>query len=104
MSFLDTLAADHHMMLVSEYSHEVTITVGENSVTVRGLFDDIFEIVDPETNTRVISTDSRVTVWESDVPFSLRNRGAVVRINGKDYRLRIWEPDNQGGITLYLDK
>lgn len=103
MSFLDVIAAEHKMMLVSEFSREVTITSGDDTVTVRGLFDDTFEIIDPETRTRVLSDDARVTVWEADIPFSVKKSGITITIGGKDYKLRIWEPDNQGGITLYLD-
>lgn len=103
MNFLDVVASETKMMLTSEFAVDVTITVGENTVTLKGLFDNTFEIVDPETRTRVLSDDARVTVWEDDIPFSVRKLGVVITIGGKNYKLRVWEPDNQGCITLYLD-
>ena len=104
MNFLDNIANETQMMVTSEYAQEVTITVGDNTATVRGLFDDTCEIVDPETKIRVLTDDARVTIWENHVPFSVRSTSGIVTIDGVNYKIRVWEPDNEGLITIYLDK
>lgn len=103
MSFLDGVSNDYRNMLTAEFSVPVTIKRDDNLITLMGLFDNTFEVIDPQTQTRVLSTDARVTVWEADIPFSVRSCSVVITVEGKDYKLRVWEPDNQGGITLYLD-
>lgn len=104
MTFLDNLKSETQMMLTSEWAVDVQITVGDNSATVRGIFDDTCEVVDPDTRARVLTDDARISIWEEHVPFSVRNTNGVVRINNVDYKIRIWEEDNEGILTIYLDK
>ena len=103
-SFLDTLARETQMMLTSEWAVEATITVGDNSATVKCILDDTCEIVDPDTRMRVLTDDARISIWEADVPFSVRSKSGKVTIKGTTYSVRIWEQDNEGILMIYLDK
>lgn len=102
MSFLDVMNDDLKNVLDAEFSEDITITSGTNSVTVKGFFDKSFTEVDPETTVPVLSSNPRVVVFESDVPFKVP-QGSKVITRGKTYTVIKPKKTGDGGLALYLE-
>lgn len=92
---------DYKAMLSSEFSEFVII---DGLLSVSGIFDETYQMVDPNTGLTVMSTKPRVTIFEDDVQNHPLKVGTTrIEARGKLYRLIDKQPDGQGGTTLYLD-
>lgn len=99
--------------LVQDVLGHVTQHLGEDAVfapcngskiSVRVVFDNTFELVDPDTETVIKSNQPRVLVRLSDYPNETINEGDVFTLNGKDYRVWTVQEDGQGGASVMLHK
>ena len=71
--------------------------------TIRGIFDETWEEVDPETLLVISSTQPNVGIKTSELGFTPMS-GDEVDIIGVSYRITDVQEDGQGGDTLFLHK
>ena len=69
---------------------------------IRGVFDDDFELVDPDTETVISSNASRLGIRLRDLPRLPKQRDEIL-IGGKLYEVRDSQEDGQGGTSLILN-
>lgn len=99
----ELLAADYKAMLNGVLAKDFTISNGSQSVAVRGLFDEHYETVDPETHVAVMSSNPRLTLFKSDVPFAIK-QGITVSDGTRTWRVHEPMPDGEGAVILILKK
>ena len=94
---------DFAAMCAGEFATALTVTDGETTVSLTGLFDDAFLGVDNDTQSTVMAPGTRITLVENATEFPLRKRGLVVTVRGKAYVVSHWEYNGEGALTLYMD-
>jgi len=101
--FLSQVKSDFEAICGGDFSEEVTVSDGTDTVSLRGLFDASYEVFDPDTNSRVIHEQPRITLAETATPYNLR-RNLTFTVRGKTYRNRDkdWEFDGLGQLVIYL--
>lgn len=99
--FRAVIEEDFKAMLNGEFSEEVIISNGTTSQTVKGVFDNTYQIVDPSTQAVMISGKPRVTIWKADVPFTVK-QGQSVTARNRTYKIVDIQDDKEGAVTLYL--
>jgi hypothetical protein len=99
MSFRDEFAA----MIEGEFSENVTIVTENHSVTIKALYSESYQEVDPETQAVVMSRKPVVSYFEDKVNFDVKVGTSRVTARNKSYRVRDIQPDGEGSVTLYLD-
>lgn len=100
--FRADIESDFKAILNGEFAEEITISNGANSVTIRGIFDKTFQMVDPDSQAVMISSKPRVTIWKSDVPFTVK-QGHSVTARSRTYKIREPQDEGEGAVTLYLE-
>lgn len=103
MSFQDLARADFKSIIAGEFSEKITVRTGVNSVEVDAIFDETYQVVDPQTNAVVMSTKPRVTIFRADVAFAITVGTSQVVARSKTFRVRDVQNDGEGSATLYLD-
>ncbi len=76
---------------------------GQPAVNMIGIFDGLYESVDPNTNTIVTSEQPIVGIRDSDLGQTPRQDDQVLA-RGVLYRVKEVQTDGQGGSKLYLHK
>ncbi len=100
MSFADSLAAVD-VLTRQHLGEDVIYTPGVGAaVTVRGVFDAAYELVDPK-DPGVSSQGPAVFLGVDDLPDE-NYLAATLRIGGTDYLVWKAEPDGQGAVVLRL--
>lgn len=100
----DVMVADFEKMLQAEFAEDVTITTpGHNPLTVKAIYDKTYQMVDPESQSTVLSTRPRVTVASGLVTFPITKMQTTVLARGKTWRVREKQDDDEGATTLCLE-
>lgn len=73
------------------------------SVTARGVYQDGYVGLDPETGVQVRSTQPVVLVSREDLPFKLV-QGDEVEARGVTYKVRDAQPDGHRGVLVMLHR
>ena len=102
MDFKAQKDSDFKSMINGEFADDMTITDGENTAEVKGIFDETYQEIDPETNAVVMSKKPRATLFLNDVAFKIK-QGCGLAIRSKTYKVREIQPDGEGSATLYLE-
>ncbi len=101
--FRDSLDKEFRSMLSGEFADDAIVRASlEVVVRVRGIYDNTYLEIDPNTGATVASKKPRLTVFLGDVSFEVR-QGHIVTVSGRAYRVRDIQPDGLGSASLYLD-
>ncbi len=73
------------------------------AVTITGIFDDLYESVDPNTGAIITSQQPIVGIRDADVGQTPRQEDRVF-VRGILYRVKEVQTDGQGGSKLYLHR
>lgn len=103
--FLGQMQRDFEVICAAEFSETATITDGLTTIEIPGIFDEAVAQFDPDTQSRVLAPQPRLTVAETATDFNLRRSGLLVTVRGKNYKVRPsdWDFDGLGQLVLYLD-
>ena len=77
---------------------------GGGDTPISGIFDEVFESVDPNSGATIISTHPVLGVKLSDLPTGSPGKGDRVTIRGLTYNVVDNHADGQGGSSLILKK
>jgi hypothetical protein len=102
MDFKSKLGSDFKAMLAGEFAEDITISDGTDTVSCKGIFDETYQQIDPDTNAVVMSNKPRVSLFFDDVAFKIK-QGYIVGARSKTYKVREMQPDGEGSVTLYLE-
>jgi hypothetical protein len=102
MDFKEKIGSDFKGMLNGEFAEEMTISDGQTTINFKGIFDETYQQIDPDTNSVIMSTKPRITLFLNDVEFKIK-QGFAVAIKNKNYKVREIQPDGEGSVTLYLE-
>lgn len=89
--------------VVSVMGEPVTITRGQSTAQVGGVFQASHVGLDPDTGVQVRSTQPVVLVNRGDMPWDPR-QGDTVTVRSTTYRVRDSQPDGHTGWLLMLHK
>lgn len=81
----------------------VTFRHRGESATARGVYQDSYVGLDPETGIQVRSTQPVVLVDRRELPFTLQ-QGDEVEARGRVFRVRDAQPDGHSGILVMLHR
>jgi len=87
-----------------QFGVDVIYKRGPDESQIRGVFDAVYEKVDPRTGMTVTSTNPLLGVRAADLPSGMAIQGDRVVVAGVEYRVNQPEPDGEGGLTLDLHK
>lgn len=118
MSFLDQVALDNGAIFSGEFSEPFSVSYREGSEIVTAsstcLFDETFEMLDPDTGVPMMSQYPRISVYLSAIEeatgaklraaISEYRHTARVSVRGKDYRIDTVQPDGLGCAVITLKK
>ena len=76
---------------------------GQPAVNMTGIFDDLYESVDPNTNAIITSQQPIVGIKDADLGQTPRQDDQVF-VRGILYRVKEVQTDGQGGSRLFLHK
>jgi len=93
-------AADMIAKLGEDFTY---ITEGGDAITVRGVYEDQYQEVDPQTQVAVISQQPMLFCRLQDLP-ETRGRGDRITVRGETYRVREEQPDGYGNTDIYLHR
>jgi hypothetical protein len=102
MGFKDKIDSDFKEILNGEFAEEMTISDGQTTISFKGIFDETYQQIDPETNAVIMSTKPRITLFLNDVEFKIK-QGFAVAVRNKNYKVREKQLDGEGSVTLYLE-
>jgi hypothetical protein len=102
MDFKAQCNSDFKGILNGEFAEDLTISDGQTTVNFKGIFDETYQQIDPDTNAVIMSKKPRVSLLLNDVAFKIK-QGHTVGSRNKTYKVRELQPDGEGSITLYLD-
>lgn len=89
--------------ILAKLGEDVTYTSAAGvSVTVRGLFEEQHQSVDPETGVPIYSVNPVLTVVVEDLPEGCPGPGDTMTRKGRTYRVAGSQPDGNGGTLLEL--
>lgn len=88
---------------VSVMGEPITLTRGAASYQLKGLFQDSFKAMDPETGMPVTSLQPVVGINTRDLEISPKV-GDTITARGIPYRVRDVQPDGHTGTTLMLQR
>ena len=81
---------------------EVVFNLGElNEYSIKGIFDNEFEIVDPDTDATVISTRPVINLRDSEVTHEILEDDEIL-VSGKAYKVFEVNADKKGLLTIFL--
>ncbi|MEQ5770009.1 hypothetical protein NFH98_20775 [Halomonas sp. H33-56] len=80
----------------------IYIPSGGEAVTVRGLFEEQHQSVDPDTGVPVYSVNPTLTVVLADLPDGSPGMGDRMTRKARTYRVVGSQPDDNGGTLLEL--
>ena len=86
-----------------KFADEVVFNREGVDITLNGLFDEAFNMVDAGSSVEVSSVGPAVTLIASQVPSPVK-RGDRLTINGKQYAFKDRHPDGFGLLVLLLEK
>lgn len=106
MNLHDVMAADIEAVFFNEddFAEPViwTPTTGLAVIT-SGIFDEIWEAVDPDTGALISSTQPRVLLMTSYLPADHKtDEGARLEARSKTFRIVDVQPDGEGTVLCYL--
>ena len=105
--FLGQLQRDFEVICAADFSETATVTDfdGVTTITIPCIFDEAVAQFDPDTQSRILAPQPRMTVAETATDFNLRRGGLLVSVRGKNYKVRPsdWDFDGLGQLVLYLD-
>jgi hypothetical protein len=103
MAFSDHIARmDGHQLATFGESVAYAPSVGD-PVTVTGIFDEAFALIDPATGT-VESLAPAVWLRLADLPVDLEDDDPTLTIRGRTYRPRQRERDGEGTVRMLLHR
>ena len=99
----DELAGDVLQTVLEDLGEDVAyMPANGDPVTVRGIFEDSHQAVDPNTGVPFYSTEPMLTVAAGDLPVGSPRPGDQVTRKGTTYRVVGDQPDSDGGTILEL--
>jgi len=100
MSFNDELK----QMIEGEFSESIILETPSVSITTSGIYDQIYEQVDPETGAVVMSNNPRVSIYSVEILEAITEieEGWIVIARGKRHRIKTVQNDGAGIIILEL--
>lgn len=81
----------------------ITYSRGDQSWSIRAMFQDAYIGADPETGGPVSTVQPVAGIDARDLPIKPKG-GDLVVARGKTYRVRDAQPDGHTGVTLFLQK
>lgn len=103
MSWLETCGLVLGNCLTTFGEDVVYTPQGQPAVNMTGIFDELYEGVDPNTNAIITSRQPILGIRDSDLGLTPRQDDQVL-VRGILYRVKEVETDGQGGSRLYLHK
>lgn len=103
MSWLETCGVVLGHCLTSFGEDIVYRPKNQAAVNMTGIFDELYEAVDPNTNAIVTSRQPILGIRDSDLGKTPRQDDQVF-VRGILYRVKEVESDGQGGSRLYLHR
>lgn len=79
-----------------------TPTVGA-AQSIRGIWSDVYLTVEPDTGIQIMSGEPNIGARLLDFETAPKKDDIIIR-RGVNYRIRVPEPDGEGGVTLVLEK
>lgn len=76
---------------------------GHAAVSIKAIYDGIYEDVDPNTGAIIVSKTPTIGVKDSDLPAG-PSKGDLCTVRSVNYKVVKVEPDGQGGSKLILHK
>ncbi len=102
MDFLDSIDSDFSAIIAGEFSEPCTITQGLNApISARGIFDENYLEIDPDTQTEVMSKNPRIQIFQKILGIEIK-QGDTITVRGKTYTAHKPQPDGQGSILVRL--
>jgi len=100
MSFNDELK----QMIEGEFSESIILETPSVSISTTGLYDQIYEQIDPETGAVVMSNNPRVSIYSVEILEAITEieEGWIVVARGKRHRIKNVQNDGAGIIILEL--
>lgn len=90
--------------MIAKLGEEFTYTTEAGvATTVRGVYEDAYQEVDPQTQVAVISQTPMLFCRLQDLP-AVRGRGDRITAREVTYRVREFQPDGYGNTDIYLHK
>ena len=74
---------------------------GLSSVSITGIFDNLYEVIDPNTGAIITATQPILGLRNSDLA-QLPRQDDTLNVRGQDYRVKEVQVDGQGGSKLFL--
>lgn len=81
----------------------VTLRHRGQAATARGVYQDGYVGLDPETGVQVRSTQPVVLINRDDLPFKLQ-QGDEVEVRGGVFKVRDVQPDGHSGVLVMLHR
>jgi hypothetical protein len=91
-------------MAEGEFSEAIIVENDILSVDTRGIFDETYEQIDPETGMSIMSKNPRVSLYSIDIEAAMGEIEECwfVTARGKKYRIKSPQKDGAGMIMLEL--
>lgn len=99
--FLDSIDSDFASLTTGEFSEACTITQGAVVTETRGIFDETYEEIDPDTMTSVMSKNPRIQIFQKILEIEIK-QGDLITVRGKQYKAVKPQTDGQGSILVKL--
>ena len=71
--------------------------------TIRGIFDEMWEEVDPDTGIKISTTQPNLGIKENELPFAPLT-GDTVEVISEIFKVTDVQEDGQGASTLFLHR
>ena len=99
--FLAQVKNDLEGLVKAEFSESIILYGTDGPVTVEGIFDEIYQEVDPDTGAAINSTNPKITVWKSDIPVGF-DQESQVDVRGNSYKAMDIMDDGEGSVMVKL--
>lgn len=101
MGFLESLETDFSDIIRADFSEPVTITQGLLVTNTKGIFDETFLEIDPDTQAEVMSRNPRILIYQKNLSIEIK-QGDLLFVRGKQYKAVKPQSDGQGSIQVKL--
>ena len=103
MTWLET--TDQVLGICEETFGEIVVYTpqGQDSISLNGIYDDLYEAVDPNSNTIITSDQPILGIRNSDLGVT-PHQGDAVTVRGENFTVKEVQTDGQGGSKLFLHR